>query len=171
LYVATRSHFNAYSPAEWNASDVDLILYVLARDNEVEIVKDELERRPEHLASLARHSLASACDHESRWQLAVALAKTQVPESEELLTRYCRDKHEYVRRRALVALASIGSAIAEVFAEEAWATGEQYQRMSALSALHKLKSPSLTKYLRLAEEDGREYLTALAARIRRGDED
>ncbi len=168
-YTAAISHLNAYSPAEWNSVDIDILLYVLARDNEVENIKQELERRPGHLLALARLALSRPSNWEARWQLADALSKLPPGESVPVLEQYFGDEHEYVRRRTLLALAKLESPKAEELAVVAWATGEQYQRMCAISALYKLKSALLPQYLLMADEDGGEHLLQCAARIRAGE--
>ncbi len=170
VYSATLSHLNTYSPAEWDSADIDCLLYVLARDNEVENIKYELERRPGHLLSLSRLALSRPSDWEARWQLADGLSKLPPNESVPVLEQYFRDEHEYVRRRALLALAKLESPRAEELAILAWASGDEYHRMCAISALYRLKSPLLSRYLSMADEDGREHLVGCAARIRAGED-
>ena len=169
LHSAVTSHLDTYTPGEWDVQDVDMLLYSLARDNEGEIIKSELEQRPDHLHSLATLALTRTCDWEARWQLADALSTWPNAEAGRTLERYFRDQHEYVRRRALLALAKIDSPKGEEFALEAWGTDDQYHRMCALSALYKLKSPLLPQFLSLAEQDGRRYLVQCVERIKAGE--
>jgi hypothetical protein len=79
--------------------DQDELLYVLARDNECELVLENLLEHPEHGMRLARAGVGCG-DHEARWQLAVFLRKQSTQEAGELLERYKNDDHEYVRRSA-----------------------------------------------------------------------
>src|ERR1700744_2864355 len=62
-WSATTSAFTAFldsgAPQLWDASTVEMLLYILARDNEMEILKQELIARPGHLLALARVALHS----------------------------------------------------------------------------------------------------------------
>ena len=68
-----------------------------------------------------------------------------------------------------MALGNIKSVKVETLVGQAWDSGDEYQRMAVLDALHNLQSPRLARYLELAQEDGRKYLTGFADRIRRGE--
>jgi hypothetical protein len=167
ITTAFTSFLDSGAPFLWDASVVEFLLYILARDNEMEILKQELITRPAHLLALARVALHSAeCD--ARWQLADALGRVDlaVREVEPLLEQLCHDEDEYVSRRALLALARKRSEKAEPLALRAWSTGHEYQRMAALEAISTCNSPLLSSYLDLAQRDGRQHLVNFANSLR-----
>lgn len=168
LYSAYGSHLEQYRAEQWTTEDADLLLYALARDNEIQTIQIELERKPPHLLELARISLIRTCDYEARWQLADALPSIRERSVEPVLEMFFADEHEYVRRIALLSLGKIGSLKVEEFAPKAWQSEDEYHRMCALFALRDISSPQLPAYLEMAAADGREYLLEAAARIRGG---
>jgi HEAT repeat protein len=92
-------------------------------------------------------------------------------EANRLLLILARDEHEYVRRRALGALARLGSSAVEPLAREAWHRPDEHQewaRMMALDCLHRIGSPHLEPFLAEAERDERQHLRDFAKRIRQG---
>jgi HEAT repeat protein len=85
-----------------------------------------------------------------------------------LLLQFVHDDDLYVQRRAMIALAGIGSAKVEELVVPAWESGDEHQRMGVLYALWKVDSPLLDAYLAQAEADGRPFLTEYVARVRAG---
>ncbi|MET4173057.1 hypothetical protein ABIB99_004150 [Bradyrhizobium sp. LA6.1] len=154
-------------PQHWSAPIVELLLYILARDNEVEVLKRELMAKPAHLLALARLAPHSP-ERDARWQLADALGSDEfaADEVEPLLEQFFHDADEYVSRRALLALARRRSKRSETLALRAWSTEHEYQRMAALDALSAVNSPLLPSYLDLAQRDGRQYLVNFANSLR-----
>ena len=150
-------------PQIWDSSTVGMLLYILARDNEMELLKEELIARPTHLLALAKASFGSE-EPDARWQLADALGSVELATSEvePPLEQFFRDENEYVSRRALLALARRRSVRAEPLALHAWGTGHEYQRMAALEAFAACGSPLLSFHLDLALRDGRQYLVKSA---------
>ena len=167
LWSAAAAFLDSSEPRRWDRSIVELLLYVLARDNETEDLKRELVGRPEHLLALARAGTGSA-ERDARWQLAAALGCVEADEGEvvPLLEAYTAADDEYVSRRALIALGRRKAPVAERLAQRAWDTGHEYQRMAALGVFHALGSPLLPSYLELAEQDGRQYLAGFAKELR-----
>lgn len=165
LYLAALPLLRAAS--DWSDEEIGLLLYVIARDNETMLLAAEVPK--EKLVKLAKAALVSEETH-AKWQLVGRMESLPFGrEVEDLLLQFAADRHEYVRRRALLALAEHRSVHAERLAEQAWATGDEYQRMAALRAFFQLKSPLLRHYLKLAVEDGRQYLTQTANRISQGE--
>ena len=115
---------------------------------------------------LATAALGSK-DPDAKWQLADALGKwiPDAQDAEPLLERFFEDEHEYVRRRALIALGDRGSMRAEALAFRAWTTDEEYQRIAALGALRSINSAAFGQYLALALQDGREHLRNYAKKL------
>ncbi len=167
LWSAAAFFLDSSEPQRWDRSIVELLLYVLARDNETEDLKRELAGRPEHLLALARAGTGSA-ERDARWQLAAAPGCVEADEDEvvPLLETYAADGDEYVNRRALIALGQRKAPIAESLAQHAWDTGDEYQRMAALGIFHALGSSLLPSHLKLAEQDGRQYLAGFAKELR-----
>ena len=153
----------------WTQETIDLILYAIARDNDIEELIDVVARDPERLIFLAERAVTST-ERDAKWQFAVALGRVdqQLYPTEALLTRLMDDENEYVRRRALHALADIGSAKVTEMVKPAWESNHEYQRMTVLYALWKIDSPLLIEYLEQAMSDGRTYLMNYAQRIRAG---
>ncbi|EIG63868.1 hypothetical protein [Bradyrhizobium sp. WSM1253] len=170
-WPAITSAFTAFLdsclPQRWDASVYKLLLYILARDNEMEILKKELIAKPTHLLALTRIALDSG-EQDARWQLADALGSAELiaGEVEPLLGRLFCDENEYVSRRALLALARRRSKLAEPLAVRAWATEHEYQRMAALEVFAACDSPLLSSYLDLALRDGRQHLANIAHALR-----
>ena len=111
----------------------------------------------------------------AKWQIAWQLGQLglSLPRVEPLLLHLTDDEDEYVRRRALLALADVGSAHAADadLIERIWNSDvpwNEYSRMAVLYALWKVGSPYLDRYLALADTDRRHTLVEYAARVRAG---
>lgn len=167
LWAAARRLIETVPVTTWTDAMSQDLLYALARDNEDEVIAEELGRRSDTLLEIARRAIASA-EADAKWQIAYQLGKLSDHRSqaESLLFLLIQDVDEYVRRRALLALGQLKSEKTEQAAELAWQTGHEYQRMAALWALKDVGSPKLGVYLREAELDGREYLALNAREIR-----
>jgi hypothetical protein len=166
LYAAFVDHLNEYTPDQWDDDDRSMLLYVLARDNEVQRLQAGMETRPHHLRKLAHTALRSA-DRDARWQLADALATLGREDNEALglLKQFFADPDEYVRRRALLAMSKVRHPSAEQSAVQAWQSGGEYARIAALEVLQQMESTLLPKYVGLAHQDGRMYVVQCAERI------
>ena len=104
MYEAVR----AAMQSEVKALDPHEILFVLARDNEDEIVLGLLANHP----AIALHIAPSALtfpDREARWQMAVVLGRIGGNDVGQFLASFANDSDEYVRRRALQSQVSAGS--------------------------------------------------------------
>ncbi len=154
---------------EWSSATTQMLLYIIARDNEFGQLAHEVAKNPNNLLCLAKRVVDSP-EPDARWQIAVELGQMAGPSAqvEEILTQFAHDDDEYVRRRALIALADIGSPHVADFVEPAWDTGHEYQRMAVLHALRAIGSPQLEEYLARADADGRQHLVDYAMRIRAG---
>ncbi len=151
----------------WNSRTVSDILYVVARDNDSQFLAGTVAEEPERLLFLAQAAIESS-ERDAKWQFAVEMSRLdrQRYPVEPLLLAMFRDEDEYVRRQALMALGRMHSPLAEGLVVAAWETGDEYQRIAALQVLHDLNSPQTTNYLEKAEQDGRQYLSAFAARLK-----
>ena len=148
----------------WDDETKRLLIYAIARDNEAEVISEELTE--EQLLALAADSICSD-ERDAKWQLAKQLGRQpDKHEHEKLLLVFASDRDEYVRRRSLMVLADIGSKHTEHLAIAAWQSGEEYQQMACLYALWRVNSPVVSHYIQIAEQDSRSYLAAAAQRMR-----
>ncbi len=139
---------------------LDEMVYIIARDNECECLMEELSEHPKWFGVLCRHSLHME-EADAKWQFASYLPGCECGhEIKELILAFAEDPDEYVCRRALLAMPYIYPDKAVHYAERFWnrtlyAPGQQeYQRMAALTVLHRVQSPLLTSYLGKAKEGG-----------------
>lgn len=174
LDVAVLGYTGHVPPEVWTVEAVDNILYAIARDDERLYLAPSLGQQDLyticHLAMAAIERGESA----AKWQLAVQLGKSALPKTdvEELLLHMAGDTDEYVRRRALMALAQLNSSRTEELALAAWHQSHENQewaRMAALSSLYQVQSPLLEDLLTQAESDPRPYLSGFAKRMRLGE--
>lgn len=146
--------------AQWSKSDIDDILYAIARDNEGEVILEQIAENTSLIVFLANHA-ARGDEMDAKWQFAVALGKlpeTHRAEAEKLLLTLADDTDEYVSRMSILALGKIKSEHAEALAERAWESGHEYQRIAALWVLSDVSSTKLSDFLGLAIQDGRQSL-------------
>lgn len=173
LYPAVLEFMAAHPFSDWTQEEIAAVLYALARDNEDEFIAKEL---PEDLLLQLTQAAIAFGEPHARWQLAVQLGERAVEGelSERLLLALAHDENEYVRRRALNALTSLGSPAVEDLSLEMWERADpsqEYSRMMVLSCLQKIASPKLEALLAEAEKDTRPYLRAAAERIRKSEKD
>ena len=163
IWSATVAFLETGSPALWDDEIVEEILYILARDNEDERIKEEIVRRPSCLLALAKRGLSST-EVDARWQLADALGAAAGPDTEvePLLVSFYNDSDEYVSRRALLAMGSRSSEQAEASALQSWNTGHEYQQMAALCVLSRIGSAHFESLRHMVELDPRQYLAKAA---------
>ena len=167
LYKAIDQFVATTAYQYWGGAATRLLLYALARDNEREDIVESIAQNPANLMYLAEQALYSS-ERGAKWQLADRISRLDpLPRAvESLLVQFARDEDEYVRRRALLALAHIGSPRVEVLVESAWNTGDEHQRIAVLCALDRIGSPQVAHYVTLAEEDGRQSLAMYAKELR-----
>ena len=175
LYAAVLNYVAAGPVQDWPDEALKAVLYAVARDNEMQHLSRETRlRHPAQLVALARAALSRG-EPDARWQLADELGHLgHVGEAERLLLILVRDEQEYVRRRALGALARISSPSVEQLALETWHRPDEHQewaRMMALDCLYRVGSSQLGQLLAEAERDERQNLRDFAKRVRRGDID
>ncbi|HEV2457347.1 MAG TPA: HEAT repeat domain-containing protein [Ktedonobacterales bacterium] len=170
LYGAFTTFVRANSWRQWNETTSQALLYAIARDNEMAELVKVVAENPDDLLHLAEQAVAFP-DPDARWQIVVELSclEPQPPQVEPLLLQFAQDEDEYVKRRALMALADVGSAQVADLVRRAWDTGDEYQRIAAIYALDVIGSPELDTYLARAQADGREQLFEYASRIRATD--
>lgn len=167
LSTAFEDFIKQTRPNQWDESTVLDLLYIIARDNENEDLVSLLsEAQPKGLFRLAE--AATGCNEpDARWQLAEYLGRVEGDRAraEAILLVLVDDDAEYVSRRALLALANLGSSHISSLCERAWATGHEYQRIAALHAIQAASPQELPKYIELAKADGRKYVVQNAVAL------
>jgi HEAT repeat protein len=104
LWSAAREAIEDYG--KLNGRDVDDLLFALGRDNEDEVIAEMLSTAPGALKKILSRALASP-DSQVRWQIASILPVALGKEAQSALRKLAVDDDEYVRRRALAALAEM----------------------------------------------------------------
>jgi hypothetical protein len=172
FYRAFSDFVTTSSQQEWTPVTIEMLLYAIARDNEGEWLIKKVAKNLDNLVFLAEQAIHSK-ERDAKWQFAVELSRLNQPTAqiESLQLQFAHDDNEYVRRRAMTALADLGSAHVADLIQPAWDSGDEYERIAVLYSLWKIGSWQLDDYLVQAETDGRQYLTNLAAWIRSGDPD
>ena len=167
LYSAFNDFILSTTPEDASGTDIENLIYVIARDNEMEDLILEIEARPEWFKTILPNVLESS-EPDAKWQFAVALGKGVLPnqEAEPALLKLVYDKNEYVSRMALKSLGKIGSTKTEALCKRAWQTNHEYQRIMVLWVLKEIRSENLANYIDLAMKDGREHVVSNANEIR-----
>lgn len=155
----------------WNIETVENVLYIIARDNEMEELSAQIAKNDALLLFLSEQALIKG-EIDTKWQMAAQLQHCNNRQSaERLLERYVIEADEYVNRRALMSLGNIKSEKTEVYCKIAWERNvygnnlQEYQRMAVLHSLFAKQSNALPVYITLAKQDGRKYLIQNALEI------
>lgn len=168
IYDAFEFFIQTSNPETWTAGEKDRLLYILARDNELQILAKMVSTNQRTLTILTEYSITHG-HRDDKWQLAVQLHKLDDKNKAiQLLEQLVMAEDEYVNRRSLMELATLGASSVEHYCEVFWNRQiylpevEEYQKMTVLAALKEINSPQLRRYLELAKEDGRKYLVRAA---------
>lgn len=150
------------------------MLYLIARDNEGESLIQRTVQHPAWFEVLCRHAVRSS-EPEAKWQFAAYLPECPCSqEVKDMIVDFAKAPHEYVSRRALLAMPVLRSDCVEQFAPLFWKRNcyppelQEYQRIAVLVSLDAIHSSLLPPYLEQARQDGRKYLLEHAERIERG---
>lgn len=96
------------------------MLYLIARDNEGEGLIQRTARHPAWFEALCRCAVRSP-EPEARWQFAAYLPECPCSrEVKDLILDFAKDSHEYVNRRALLAMPALRPRCVEQFAPLFW---------------------------------------------------
>ncbi|WP_281886596.1 HEAT repeat domain-containing protein [Paenibacillus sp. YYML68] len=108
ICTITERLFETTDHTDWARRTVNNLLYIIARDNECEIIIGQLTKNPSSFLFLAKEALFYS-DYDARWQFAHYLTRIlyKCPDAMEVLLRYTEDNVEYVRRRAIEAMKTI----------------------------------------------------------------
>jgi len=155
LWSAASNAITAYQDGSIPDAEADDLLYVLGRDNECENVREGLLGTPKLIATLAQCAISSN-DADAKWQIAISVAESQLPNAADLLRPFLSDTDEYVRRRTLMAFAPFAPKEAEAIAIKNLDDEFEYTRIAALHVLHTIGSKYLGAGLdRLASDPNR----------------
>lgn len=143
----------ALSQPELSEAEAEMVLLVIARDREEQWTLEKL-KFPD-----ARHNilLAEAAlrypDRDARWQIVDLLETMGGPETHELLRGFARDEDEYVRRRAVPAVAKFDPGLAERLALEGLTSRDPHSRLMAFRVLFDLGSAELPAAIEALRDD------------------
>lgn len=170
IYIAFEDFLQKTEPQKWNRKEIEKLLYIIARDNEMESLAEIVSEHEDALIILTKNSIIIG-ESDTKWQLCIQLNKLRNKDlAISLLEQFIEDDEEYVNRRALMELAKTNSKNIERYCKLFWDRNKyqddtEYQRIAVLHSLYTTKSPMLKEYLKLAKEDGRKYLVDNANRI------
>lgn len=145
-------------------TDLDNLLYTLARDNEMEELRRNLKSFPELLRVLACRAKVYP-DYHARWQIVTAVAEVRLQDAANLIRPYLNDEDEYVRRRALQAFATFCPEEAEQMALGRLDDDFEYARFGALAVLAEIGSSFLLTSARRLASDPNQHLRDYANKI------
>ena len=145
---------------------IDDMLYVIARDSECSHLLIETLDYPEWFELLCQHSIETDY-YNARWQFAEQIGSYKgESDIKELLFAFIESGDEYTERMALQSLCEHFPKQAEEYAVKFWNRNiyreDEYQKIMALYALHRVKSPLLKKYIKKAYETEYGYLKGWA---------
>lgn len=158
---ALKDFLTRVQPQDWSEDDVTDVLYVL-KESTTDYIAELVTQSEEMALTIARYSLVRGgiAGDDIAEQLGCSIYRRE--EAEALLIAFAKQEHERTRRMALLSLAKLQSATVPALAVAAWDTGDEYQRIGALSALKTIRSELFPIYLSRAQEDGRKNLSSAA---------
>lgn len=141
---------------------IDDLLYVIARDSECSHLLIQTLQYPQWFETLCRHSITTEY-YNARWQFAEQIGNYKgESDIKELLFSFIESGDEYTERMALQSLCEHFPEQAEAYAVKFWNRNiyreDEYQKIMALYALHRINSPLLKKYVAKAYETEYCYL-------------
>lgn len=168
IHKAFQEYIGITDPERWTEDQKIKLLYIIARDNEIECLVDLLD---EHALTILTEFSIKHGHRDDKWQLAIQLHKlSDRQKALTLLEKLVNDEDEYVIRRSLMELADLQSDKVEYYVDKFWNKNkygdmEEYQRKAVLYSLKTIHSELLDTYIELAKQDGRKYLVQDAIRI------
>jgi len=168
IYETFETFIKATDPNKLTSTEKERLLYIIARDNEMENLSRLLDEQ--FLIVLSEYSISYG-HRDDKWQLAVQLYKlTDKEKALSLLDKFVNDEEEYVNRRSLMELAKLNSDKVEQYAERFWnkdkyAEMEEYQKIAVLHSLNTINSKFLDHYIQLPKKSGLTYLVKNANEI------
>jgi hypothetical protein len=145
----------------------DLILEVIAVDNEGETLAEQLEEVLDNTA--LEHIIRQSVSHiqpEARWQIASLIGRKQDPRWKKYLYLFLLDQDTYVQRKTLLALADIDLREASEIAFDKLKDTDEYMRLVSLRVLEQASSEKVSQAIELLSEDKSELIQAELSRLR-----
>jgi hypothetical protein len=161
------THFSniiSHNEPESILDHIDDILFIIARDNECEVICSELQSNKKWIFYIARNAINSS-HSDAKWQIAKVIANFPSTESDELIYKLSLDRSTYVQRVCAMELAKMNSNHAKELADYLWLTGDLYCKISALWCLYWSKDPRLNHFLSNALKSNEKYLLENAHQI------
>lgn len=155
-----------YEPNNAAESMIYDMLYVIARDSECSHLLKVTLKYPKWFEKLCPYSVDSHY-YNVRWQFAEQLGSYQGDsEIKKLLFHFIESGDEYTERMALQSMCEHFPERAEEYAVEFWDRNlyeqDEYQKIMALYALHRINSPLLESYIEKAYQTDYCYLKSWA---------
>lgn len=138
------------------------MLYAIARDNEASIIIKETIKYPTWFELLCKECIGTEYIN-TQWQFAEQLGNYHSEsDAANLLFRFIESGNEYTERMALQSLCEHFPKEAEKYAVKFWNReiyeADEYQKIMALYALNRIKSPLLNEYIAKAYKTDYHYL-------------
>jgi len=154
LYDITFKAIDILTQIEDSSEIANLILDVMALDNESELVLDECENKLDVKGLSILYEIGvNHPNWNARWQVAELIGRRKHMKSQEFLLKLIDDNEEYVIRRALFSLAKINPRIAEKVALEKLHSEYEYLRLGSLATLEEVSSEYFENAVKELEED------------------
>lgn len=144
---------NEHESSKADEKTIDSLLFVIARDNECEVIIDKLTLHKDWFELLAKKGIGSKYVN-AEWQFAKYLGECKECD-QNLIFAFIESDYEYTSRMALNTMADLRPDCAEEYAIRFWNRGkypegsyeDEYQKIMALRVLEKIQSTKLEEYL------------------------
>lgn len=162
---------NEHESSKADEKTIDSLLFVIARDNECEVIIKELTLHKDWFELLAKKCIGSKYVN-AEWQFAKYLGKCKKC-NQNLIFVFIESDYEYTSRMALNTMADLKPDHAEEYAIRFWNRGkypegsyeDEYQKIMALRVLEKIQSTKLEEYLEKAIKSEYKWLKENAEEI------
>jgi hypothetical protein len=169
--------FNDYEIRKLSDQGIDNLFYLIGRNWDLGWIIAWLSSNKSlsNIGNLKEDDFYYLCekslgieDSDAQCQFAAAMRKFEVlnPLRERLLLLFFNEKHLYTKRTALNSLSTMKYLHLEDLVAQAWAINDEWVRHTCLETLMANNSKELSKYIKLAQEDGAEILKDLMNRIK-----
>jgi hypothetical protein len=105
---------------------IESVLYLMARDNECEIISGKLHGHPQLAKELAIQSM-NFLHSNAKWQLVKIIALSHDSDIDEIIYKISLDRSYYVQRICLMESAKRNSKYTKEMIEWSWLTHDEYQ--------------------------------------------
>ncbi|WP_182298342.1 HEAT repeat domain-containing protein [Cohnella cholangitidis] len=150
------------------ATDVALILEVMALDNEEENILTECVNKlsESRLEIVVKHGTIFPLSN-TRWQIAELIGRKQHTTWEKYLLKLIEDSNKYVQRRALLSLVKIDSKLASELSFQKLDDVDEMMRLNAIRIIKETSSTFLNEALKKLEGDTSQLVLEEVASIKK----